>query len=182
MDNLKTTNYDESIENFSFGSNVVNDELYTKVIYFIANNKPAEIIELSKKPEEELSEEEQRRLRKYEEIDTLKELLDCYYNGTADYDDYDTLRIFARNTTPFALMEFAMTDEQLEKANDRIMNFLCYSDNELYSYCDLELLLEQKDDNYLEYLYAKTKIDYILEKSVSKVTNNLSGKKISKTN
>lgn len=39
MDNLKTTNYDESIENFSFGSNVVNDELYTKVIYYIAAHK-----------------------------------------------------------------------------------------------------------------------------------------------
>ena len=182
MDNLKTTNNDGSIENFSFGSNVVNDELYTKVIYYIANNKPAEIRELSKKPEEELTEEEQRMLRRYEEIDTLKELLDCHYNGTADYDDYDTLCIFARNTTPFALMEFAMTEEQYNKAQDRITNYFFYNDDDTYAYSDLDLLIEQQDENYLTYLYAKTKIDFILESSVTKVANNTTGRKIAMAN
>ena len=60
MSKLYATN-NESIENFSFGSNVVNDELYTKVIYYIADNKPTELFE---KPEEELTELEQGRRKK----------------------------------------------------------------------------------------------------------------------
>ena len=167
MSKLYATNYGESIENFSFGSNVVNDELYTEVIYYIAANKPADLFE---KPEEELTEYEQGRLSKYEDIDTLKELLDKHINGTEDLDDYDTLRIFARNVSPFTLMEFAMTEEQIEEAHDRVMNYFCYSDDDQYSYEGLDLLIEQKDDNYLVYLYAKNKIDQLLESSTK--TNN----------
>ena len=179
MSKLYATYYDESIENFSFGSNVVNDELYTKVIYYIADHKPSELFE---KPEEELTELEQGRLSKYEEIDILKEILEKHYSGMGEEDDYDALRIFARNVSPFTLMEFAMTEEQIEEAHDRVMNYFCYSDDDTYAYSDLDLLIEQQDENYLTYLYAKTKVDSILESSVTKVANNTTGRKIAIAN
>ena len=178
MSKLYATN-NESIENFSFGSNVVNDELYTKVIYYIADNKPTELFE---KPEEELTELEQDRRKKYEDIDILKELLEKHYSGMEDADEYDALCIFARNVTPFTLMKFAMTPEQLDEAQERVMNYFCYEDDDQYSYDDLGLLIEQQDENYLTYLYAKTKIDSILESSVTKVANNTTGRKIAIAN
>ena len=179
MSKLYATNYDESIENFSFGSNVVNDELYTKVIYYIADHKPSDLYD---KPEEELSEFEQGRLKKYEDIDTLKELLEKHYSGMEDADEYDALCIFARNVTPFTLMKFAMTPEQLDEAQERVMNYFCYADDDQYSYDDLDLLIEQQDENYLVYLYAKNKIDHVLENSSRKVVNNFQGRRIKLAN
>ena len=179
MSKLYATNYDESIENFSFGSNVVNDELYTKVIYYVADNKPTELFE---KPEEELTELEQGRRKKYEDIDILKELLEKHYSGMEDADEYDALCIFARNVTPFTLMKFAMTPEQLDEAQERVMNYFCYADDDQYSYDDLDLLIEQQDENYLVYLYAKNKTDHVLENSSRKVVNNSHGRRIKLAN
>ena len=97
-------------------------------------------------------------------------------------DEYDALCILARNVSPFTLMEFAMTEEQIEEAHDRVMNYFCYSDDDTYAYSDLDLLIEQQDENYLTYLYAKTKVDSILESSVTKVANNTTGRKIAMAN
>ena len=160
MSKLYATDYDEPIENFSFGSNVVNDELYTNVIYYIAAHKPTELFD---RPVEELSQLEQSRLRKYEDIDLLKELLERHYNGTEEEEDYDTLCIFARNVTPFKLMEFHMSEEQFDEAKDRVISYFSYDDDGFYSYDKLDTLIAQHDDNYLMHLYTKTKIDHILE-------------------
>ena len=121
-------------------------------------------------------------LKKYEDIDILKEILGKHYSGMEEPEELNALRIFARNVSPFALMEFAMTDEQYNEAQDRITNYFFYNDDDTYSYSDLELLIEQQDDNYLTYLYAKTKIDCILESSVTKVANNTTGRKIAMAN
>ena len=71
-----------------------------------------------------------------------------------------------------------MTPEQLDEAQERVMNYFCYSDDDQYSYDGLDLLIEQQDENYLVYLYAKNKIDQVLESSTK---NNNSIKRNSRT-